>query len=176
MLGSALGSYVTTPKPVHEANSFNFQPIREVAWLFLGIFVTMAPALQYLEEHARELGHPGPVALFWIAGSLSSVLDNAPTYLAILATRMGLEGMSLNDADQVRQLAASNPSALAAISIGSVFFGAMTYIGNGPNFMVKAIAHHANVRTPGFLAYLWRFALPILLPILALIGAFCLPR
>jgi Na+/H+ antiporter NhaD/arsenite permease-like protein len=176
MVAAAVGSYLTTPKSVHEANHFDFHPIREVAWLFGGIFVTMVPALQFLGEHARELGRLSASALFWLTGSLSTVLDNAPTYLAILATKMGLDGLSINDPEQVRRLAINDPAGLTAISIGAVFFGAMTYLGNGPNLMVAAIADHAKVRRPGFFRYLLRFALPILLPLLALIWAWCLPQ
>jgi Na+/H+ antiporter NhaD/arsenite permease-like protein len=170
MLAAAVGSYFATPKPIHEANEFNFQPIREVGWLFVGIFATMVPALDYLEVHAKELGLSSEVAFFWLSGVLSAVLDNAPTYLTFLAAAMGLHGLSLNDPAEVRQLVAMRDHELIAVSLGAVFFGAMTYIGNGPNFMVKAIAEHAKVKTPGFFAYLVKYAVPILLPLFVLIS------
>jgi Na+/H+ antiporter NhaD/arsenite permease-like protein len=170
MVLAAAGSYWTTPKSVHEANDFNFGPIREVAWLFLGIFATMVPALDYLQLHARELGLSSPMQFYWLAGSLSSVLDNAPTYLAFLAAAMGLQGLNLDNPEHILQLAATQEVQLVAISLGAVFFGAMTYIGNGPNFMVKAIAEQAQVKTPDFLSYVFKYAAPILLPILGVVG------
>jgi Na+/H+ antiporter NhaD/arsenite permease-like protein len=170
MLAAAIGCYFLTPKPVHLANDFNFQPIREVSWLFLGIFATMVPALDYLGIHAKELGLSSEAGFFWLTGLMSAVLDNAPTYLTFLAVVMGMHGLSLNDPAQVRELVASHDHELIAISLGAVFFGAMTYIGNGPNFMVKAIAEHAKVKTPGFAAYLVQYALPILLPVFAIIA------
>ena len=170
MLAAAAGSYFLTPKPVHEANDFNFHPIREVAWLFLGIFATMAPTLDYLELHAKELGLSSAMEFYWLTGSLSAALDNAPTYFTFLAAAMGLHDLSLNDPSQVRQLISTHDHELIAISLGAVFFGAITYIGNGPNFMVKAISERAKVKTPSFFGYLLRYALPILLPVFALIS------
>lgn len=164
MVAAALGSYFTTPKPIHEANDFNFAPIREVAWLFVGIFATMVPALDYLEVHAAELGLDTETKFFWLTGSLSAVLDNAPTYLTFLAAAMGRHHLSLSSTLDVRAFVAQHDHELIAISLGAVFFGAMTYIGNGPNFMVKSIAEQAKVKTPSFFAYLFRFAVPILLP------------
>ena len=176
MIGAAIGSYFTTPKPVHDANDFNFAPIREVAWLFVGIFATMVPALDYLELHASEFGLRSEMRYYWLAGSLSAFLDNAPTYLTFMAAAMGRHQLSLDSKSDVGQFVAAHDHELIAISLGAVFFGAMTYIGNGPNFMVKAIAEQAKVKTPGFFAYFFRFAVPILLPILALIGALFFSR
>jgi Na+/H+ antiporter NhaD/arsenite permease-like protein len=170
MVGAAVASYRLTPKAVHEANAFNLHPVREVAWLFLGIFATMVPALDYLEIHAHELGLSSPAAFYWLTGGLSAMLDNAPTYLTFLAAAMGMHGLSLADPDQVRHLVATQDHELIAISLGAVFFGAMTYIGNGPNFMVKAIAEHARIRVPGFFPYIGRFALPVLLPLFVVIS------
>lgn len=170
MIGAAVGSYFMTPKPIHEANDFNFHPIREVAWLFVGIFATMVPALDYLEANAKSLGLSSPNTFYWLTGSLSALLDNAPTYLTFLAAAMGLHDLTLNDPAQVRQLVAAQPRELIAISLGAVFFGAMTYIGNGPNFMVKSIADHAKVHCPSFFAYTIKYAFPILLPILAVVS------
>ena len=170
MIAAAIGSYLTTPKAVHEANHFNFGPAREVAWLFAGIFATMVPALDYLEIHARELGLDTEMKFFWLTGSLSATLDNAPTYLTFLAAAMGRYHLSLQETADVQVFVGQHAHELVAISLGAVFFGAMTYIGNGPNFMVKSIAERAKVRTPSFLAYLMQYALPILLPIFALVS------
>jgi Na+/H+ antiporter NhaD/arsenite permease-like protein len=170
MIGAAIGSYLTTPKPIHEANDFTFHPIREVGWLFVGIFATMVPALDYLEANAKSLGLSSPMVFYWLTGSLSATLDNAPTYLTFLAAAMGMHDLSLNDPAHVRQLVAQSDHELIAISLGAVFFGAVTYIGNGPNFMVKSIADHAKVNSPSFFSYTAKYAIPILLPILALVG------
>jgi Na+/H+ antiporter NhaD/arsenite permease-like protein len=172
MIGAAVASYRLTPKPIHEANDFTFHPIREVAWLFVGIFATMVPALDYLELHAKGMGLSSPMAFYWLAGSLSAVLDNAPTYLTFLAAAMGLHDLSLNSPQQVGLFASEHGRELVAVSLGAVFFGAVTYIGNGPNFMVKAIAEHAKVKTPDFFAYIFKYSLPILLPIFAIIAFF----
>lgn len=171
MVSGAVGSWFLTPKHVHKANSFTFHPIREVAWLFLGIFATMVPALDYLERHAGHLGLNTELQYFWLTGALSAALDNAPTYLTFLAAAMGLQHLSTSDPEQVGHFVASHGNQLMAISLGAVFFGAMTYIGNGPNFMVKAIAQHAKVSTPGFFEYILKYALPILLPLMLIISA-----
>lgn len=170
MVAAALGSYFTTPKPVHQANDFNFAPIKEVAWLFIGIFATMVPALDYLQIHAAELGLDTEMKFFWLTGALSGVLDNAPTYLTFLAAAMGRHSLSLNSPDDMRTFMAQHDHELVAISLGAVFFGAMTYIGNGPNFMVKSICEQAKVKTPSFFAYLFKYALPILLPLFVVIA------
>jgi Na+/H+ antiporter NhaD/arsenite permease-like protein len=148
---------------VHEANRFNFHPIREVAILFIGIFATMIPALDWLDVHARALlgTQPAPAFFYFGTGTLSTMLDNAPTYLSFLSALSGATG-----ARDVGELLVGNALNLAAISVGAVFFGAATYIGNGPNFMVKAIADHENVRTPTFPGFIWKFTLPFLLPML----------
>ena len=171
MLGAAVASWFLTPKPVHAENHFTFAPIKEVAWLFLGIFVTMMPALDYLARHGRDFGFAHPLGYYFASGGLSAVLDNAPTYvnflqLAQAAAAPTSSGFPLS----VAGLLAAQPQLVVAISLGSVFFGAMTYIGNGPNFMVKSIAHNAHVHCPSFFGYLFKYALPILLPILALSG------
>lgn len=170
MLAAAVGSWFATPKRVHEANAFNFHPIREVAWLFAGIFATMVPALDYLQLHAHDFGLDSEMKFFWLTGVLSGALDNAPTYLTLLAAAMGLHDLNLNNTEHVRQLVATHDHELIAISLGAVFFGALTYIGNGPNFMVKSIAQHAKVKTPSFFAYLFKYALPILIPLMVLIS------
>ena len=170
MAGAAIGSWVTTRPRIHQANDFNFHPIKEVAWLFLGIFATMVPALQNLALHAKQSGLSTEMQFYWGTGLLSGVLDNAPTYLAFLATACGLHGLNMDDPAQMRQFMAEHDHFLVAISIGAVFFGAMTYIGNGPNFMVKAIAMQQGVKTPGFVRYLTRYSIPVLLPFLFVVG------
>lgn len=168
MGAAALASWKFTPHQVHEMNHFDFHPIREVAWLFFGIFGTMAPALDYLQHHSGALGVETPLQFYAFTGVLSAVLDNAPTYLTFLAAALGQQGFDLGSPGDVAAFAAAHPHLLAAISLAAVFFGAATYIGNGPNFMVKAITERADVKTPSFFGYIFRYALPILLPILAL--------
>ena len=168
MLVAALGSWFTTPRGVHEMNHFDFEPLKEVAWLFAGIFATMTPALAFLQASPPPLS--SDLSYYWATGALSGVLDNAPTYLAFLATALGQQHLTLSDPAHVLAFANTHAGTLEAISLGAVFFGAMTYIGNGPNFMVKAIAEHSKVHTPTFLGYILRYALPILLPFLILIG------
>jgi Na+/H+ antiporter NhaD/arsenite permease-like protein len=220
MVGAAVGSWLTTRKQVHEANQFSFHPIKEVAVLFIGIFATMMPALDWLQNNAGQMGRPGPALFFWGSGLLSSLLDNAPTYLSFLSAAFGLfidpeiidkvqfliqhPGTDLASvatgphAELIRHtfealqkyhgaaLAGGNVGTeqievafllgnrsynhyILAISIGAVFFGAITYIGNGPNFMVKAISDHQKVRTPGFLGFIFRYTLPCMVPMLILI-------
>ena len=168
MAAAALASWFLTPKQIHEANDFTMEPIKEVAWLFLGIFATMIPALEYLQSHAQSLGLHSEMQFYWATGLLSGVLDNAPTYLAFLAAALGLAGLDLNTG--MPEFLGAHGHTLVAISVGAVFFGAMTYIGNGPNFMVKAIAERAKVETPGFFGYIVRYAVPILLPVLFVVG------
>lgn len=170
MLAAALGSWFTTHREIHLSNHFNFDPLKEVAWLFVGIFATMVPALSYLQAHGASLGLSSDMHFYWATGALSGVLDNAPTYLAFLATAMGQNGVSIENKLDVIAFTISHPGIVEAISLGAVFFGAMTYIGNGPNFMVKAIADHAGAKTPSFIRYVTHFALPVLLPFLFVIG------
>ena len=170
MVGAAVGSYFTTARPVHEANDFTFAPVKEVAWLFVGIFATMVPALDYLELHADKLGLNSAMKFYWFTGALSGVLDNAPTYLTFLAAAMGRQHLSLSNPADLSTFVGQHGHELVAISLGAVFFGAMTYIGNGPNFMVKSIADAAKVKTPSFGEYFFRYALPILVPLFALVA------
>jgi Na+/H+ antiporter NhaD/arsenite permease-like protein len=166
MLAAALGSYFTTPKGVHAANDFNFHPLTEVAVLFAGIFATLPPALGWLNANAHALlgANPPPGIFFWSTGTLSSALDNAPTYLGFLSALSGVTG-----ATDISDLLAQKTAHVLAISVGAVFFGAATYIGNGPNFMVKAIAEQNRVAMPSFAGYVLKFALPCLLPMLLLV-------
>jgi Na+/H+ antiporter NhaD/arsenite permease-like protein len=174
MLSAAGASWRWTPKRIHEANHFDFAPIKEVAWLFAGIFLTMLPALEILGAHSEALGLRSPLQFFWWTGALSGVLDNAPTYLAFLSTAFGLNGLDMDSS--MPAFLRDHTILLKAVSLGSVFFGALTYIGNGPNLMVKKIADQQRVHTPSFPGYVFRFSFPVLLPIFALIGILCFSR
>jgi len=166
MIAAAIGSYFTTKKTVHAANHFDFHPIVEVAILFAGIFATMMPALDWLNHSApRLLGeHPAPGVFYWGTGVLSSALDNAPTYLGFLSALFGVSGT-----EDIHELLGQQHLQILAISVGAVFFGAATYIGNGPNFMVKAIADQQKVATPSFFGFIGRFTMPFLLPVLVFV-------
>jgi Na+/H+ antiporter NhaD/arsenite permease-like protein len=164
MAAAAAGSYFTTKKTVHEANHFNFHPIKEVAILFAGIFATMIPALDWLAANASRFGSPAPAVFYFGSGTLSSVLDNAPTYLSFISALSGFAGTT-----DMRVLLANYGRFLLAISVGSVFFGGCTYIGNGPNFMVKAIADQQRVHTPDFLTYILRHVIPFMVPMLLIV-------
>jgi Na+/H+ antiporter NhaD/arsenite permease-like protein len=152
----ALASVYLGPKEPRAKNTFTFGPILEVAILFLGIFITMVPALALLHAHGAELGLNEPYQFFLVTGALSSVLDNAPTYLTFFSAAQSLELPA--DIVGMPQLF------LVAISVGAVLMGANTYIGNGPNFMVKAIADESKYETPSFFGYALR-ATGILLPV-----------
>ena len=154
-----LFSIATTRESVRKLNHFSWEPIAEVAILFIGIFVTMTPALLYLNENATALGITQPAQFFYASGTLSSFLDNAPTAVAFHTVAAGLP-----IADGVAVEAGVSESILTAIALGSVLFGALTYIGNGPNFMVKAVAENEGVRMPSFFGYIFKFSLIILLP------------
>ena len=214
MLAAAAGSYLTTKRDIHVSNHFNFHPIREVGYLFLGLFATMVPALDWLELNAASLGISSPADFFWGSGVLSALLDNAPTYLNFLSASIGLfvtpevlatlqrligEGTTaqlglypreiqqafavlqryhgaavaqgnVGMADmQIAYLLGAHNLHIVAISLGAVFFGAMTYIGNAPNFMVKSIAEQSGARTPSFFGLLLKFAIPVLLPIFVIV-------
>ncbi|HTB61949.1 MAG TPA: sodium:proton antiporter [Opitutales bacterium] len=178
MVAIAGASYFLTKKQIHEKNAFRFEPIKEVAFLFVGIFMTMMPALSYLAVHGQEFGCTHPMQYYIGSGALSAVLDNAPTYLNFLqlaqSTAIGLHPAAFAGAHDsvtaVRTLLEQEPRLVIGASMGSVFFGAMTYIGNGPNFMVKSIAHDAGVHCPTFHRYLTHYSLPVLLPILLICG------
>jgi len=160
----AAAAYTLAPREILAANTFSFFPVKEVGLLFVGIFATMVPALGYLGLHGAQLGITKPSVFYLATGTLSAVLDNAPTYVNFLQIALGPHEMT---SAGVRAWLAQPGSdqTLHAISTGAVFFGAMTYIGNGPNFMVKAIAETAHVRMPSFFAYLG-LAVSILLPVL----------
>jgi Na+/H+ antiporter NhaD/arsenite permease-like protein len=149
-----------TPATIRRANQFTAGPMVEVAVLFLGIFLTMIPALELLHQRGGEMGVRTPAQFFWATGVLSSFLDNAPTYLAFLALAQGL-GLPA-------EVAGVPHAILAGISVGAVAMGANTYIGNAPNFMVKAIAEARGVRMPTFVGYMV-YSGAVLLPLFALV-------
>jgi Na+/H+ antiporter NhaD/arsenite permease-like protein len=166
MLSMGVLSLVLTPREIRAANTFTWGPIAEVAILFLGIFITMVPALVLLGHHGKKLGITEPWEFFWLTGFLSGFLDNAPTYLTFATIATGSEDFQLLVENNVAGLA--GPDVLRAISCGAVFMGALTYIGNGPNFMVKAIAVEKGYATPSFFGYL-AYSCVVLLPILVLL-------
>ena len=172
MVSSAWASYHFTSPSIRQKNQFTFEPLKEVAWLFLGIFATLIPLIHILNASAHGLGHPSNLQYYWMTGSLSAFLDNAPTYLTFLTLALNLHEpvLHLFDQTEVARFAMQDPATLAAISLGAVFFGAATYIGNGPNLMIKSIAESSKIHMPSFFGYILRFTLPILIPILAFVG------
>jgi len=217
MVIAAIGSWFTTRKEIHKMNVFDFVPLKEVAILFLGIFITMVPVLGWITQNSSGLGIRFAAQYYWATGTLSSVLDSAPTYLNFLGAAVGvfvdpgvvrdvyrllhipppgLPGLAVDVSAQARMtletllryhgesvrsgtvtidqittsyLMTFHETVVQAISLGAVFFGAMTYIGNVPNLMVKSIAEQIGVRCPSYGGYIVRFALPILLPVFGLI-------
>ncbi len=172
MLLVAFLSYKTASPTALAGNRFSFEPMQEVAWLFVGIFLTMQPALELISLFAQDNARLLNASTFYFGtGALSGVLDNAPTYVAFVSAAMGKFGLDVNAPADVAAFAHRHlvgPESwyyLQAISISSVFWGAMTYIGNGPNFMVKAIAESSGAETPSFVTYIVKYSLPILLPI-----------
>lgn len=177
-LTAAFLCYRFSSKTALAGNKFNFHPILEVVFLFFGIFFTMMPALQLsaaIASAPQFSQYITPNFLYWATGSLSGFLDNAPTYANFLSLAMAKYDMAQNSVVEVRQFATgtgADPATLVlleAISLSAVLFGAFTYIGNGPNFMVKAIAESAGIKMPTFFAYIVRFSIPFLLPALLLI-------
>lgn len=160
MAAAAVVSAWKTPAKVREENEFTWYPIEEVAVLFAGIFATMIPALLILKARGAGLGVITPAHFFWATGVLSSFLDNAPTYLTFFSLAQGVGG--------TQTVAGVSAPLLQAIGAGAVFMGANSYIGNAPNFMVKAIAEEAGVRMPSFFGYM-AWSCGVLLPIFALL-------
>lgn len=188
MIGAAAASYFSTRKQVHEMNHFNFIPIKEVAILFAAIFATMVPALDWLELNAGRLGITHPAQFYWCSGILSTILDNAPTYLNFLSAAFGLHGLNVDNPLHMQAMLGALPASqlpqlhllgadhlqavgdqswryIQAVSAAAVLFGAGTYIGNGPNFMVKSIAEQSQVKVPHFMEYIVYYSLPVLGPI-----------
>lgn len=158
----AILSLITSNKEMRYVhNKFTWGPIVEVAFLFFGIFITMVPALIYLRENAHSFGIDSPALFFSATGGLSSFLDNAPTAVSFHNLALGMT----NQFGGSTLVAGIPEILLKAISLGAVFFGAMTYIGNGPNFMVKAIAEENEIAMPGFFGYIFKFSIIVLLPV-----------
>lgn len=164
-----------TRREVRAANEFSWFPIQEVAYLFAGIFMTIVPAIAILQ--AGEDGALGfimtslhsPAHYFWVTGSLSSFLDNAPSYLTFLNSLLGKFFAGFPPREGVAMLIEQQGLFLKAISIGAVFCGALTYIGNAPNFMVKSIAEEAGVAMPSFFGYMFKYSVPFLIPLFVIV-------
>ena len=172
-----LSLYTTKKEVRYDDNKFTWAPIVEVAVLFLGIFTTMTPALAFLKAHAADLGFTNTWQFYYSTGALSAFLDNTPTAVAFHGVASGLpESLAAQETGIVSGMlentsfVAGIPEILLkAISIAAVMFGSLTYIGNGPNFMVKAIAEESGIKMPSFFGYMIRFSLVILLPVYILV-------
>ena len=171
-LGLVALSLLLGSEAIRSANKFNYHAIIEVAALFIGIFICMQPALEILNVQGGELGLKEPWQMFWATGGLSAVLDNAPTYKVFFATaanEMGIDSKVFAAlVSQAGEDALRATNLLVGISLGAVFMGAMTYIGNGPNFMVKAIAEQSGIKMPSFFGYVIKYSAPVLIPIFIL--------
>ena len=152
-----------TPKLTRTSNNFTWGPIEEVAYLFFGIFITMVPCILFLEANAKTLGVNMAHQFYYATGALSSVLDNTPTAVTFYSLALGLNQTA---ADMV---AGIPEHFMKAIAVAAVFFGSMTYIGNGPNFMVKAVAEENNIKMPDFFSYIFKFSLIVLLPVFIIV-------
>jgi Na+/H+ antiporter NhaD/arsenite permease-like protein len=170
LIGMGILSMATTSRKLREENSFTWFPIIEVAYLFIGIFITMIPCLLVLKAGAKgELAFlvnavKEPHHYFWVTGTLSSFLDNAPTYLTFFNTALGSFYSGLTEAEAVPLLMTESSIYLKAISSGAVFFGACSYIGNAPNFMVRSISEEAGTPMPSFFGYILKYSLVFLVP------------
>jgi Na+/H+ antiporter NhaD/arsenite permease-like protein len=177
MLSVAYFSFKFADKKAIDGNEFSFEPIREVAFIFVGIFGTMMPALELVGNFASSPEGSAMIShntLYWGTGILSGFLDNAPTYINFLTAAMASQGGDINQVSQVAAFANGGTYTdsvlfLKAISVAAVFFGAFTYIGNGPNFMVKSIAEQVGIKMPSFFGYIVRFSIPFLVPLLILV-------
>jgi len=157
-----------TKKSVRSSNKFTWHPIVEVAYLFLGIFITMVPCILYLETNAAKLGINNSTQIYFYTGTLSSILDNTPTAVTFHSLALGLSSQFETLFQGIPLVAGIPESLLKAISVAAVFFGSLTYIGNGPNFMVKAIAEENKIKMPDFFSYIIKFSIIFLLPIFVL--------
>jgi Na+/H+ antiporter NhaD/arsenite permease-like protein len=163
-------SYRYADKKVLTENEFDFEPVKEVGYLFLGVFATMVPALQLMASGAHALGNKLNAGIFyWSSGMLSAALDNTPAYMNFFSAAMGKFGLDITSKTNVMAFVNTGSIYLKAISVGSVIFGAVTYIGNGPNFMVKSISERAGIEMPGFFSYIIKYSLLILVPVFILI-------
>ena len=156
-------SLILTPHLTRVSNNFTWEPIEEVAYLFFGIFITIVPCLIYFENNALNLGITTPIQFYYYSGLLSSFLDSAPAAVTFHSLALGLGIHS----DKI--IAGISEESLRAICLGSVFFGAVTYIGNVPNFMIKTIAEDNNIKMPHFFSYIIKFSLIVLLPVFILV-------
>ena len=159
-------SWLTTKKETRVKNNYSWAPILEVACLFVGIFATMTPALMFLKQNPIPVEHAWQFV--YCTGALSAFLDNAPTAMVFYTTATTLP------ADAATAVAGIAPEYMKAISMGAVFFGALTYIGNGPNFMVKSIAEQEKIKMPSFFGYMIKFSLIILLPVYIIVQLICI--
>ncbi len=170
LIAIGITSLKTTAPGIHKDNQFSWFPIKEVAILFAGIFMTIIPALAILKAGTHGALKPlveladTPASYFWLTGGLSSFLDNAPTYLTFFNTALGSLVPGLPEAQAVPELLRLHGHHLLAISCGAVFMGANTYIGNAPNFMVKSIAEESGVKMPSFFGYMFKYSIPFLIP------------
>jgi Na+/H+ antiporter NhaD/arsenite permease-like protein len=172
LLALSATSFLSTRSEVREKNHSTFGPIIEVAVLFAGIFITITPAVLLLDAHGARLGLREPWHYFWATGLMSSVLDNAPAYLAAVATACGsqqvpLEGRYVAKFLELRSASGAD-QILSAIACGSVFMGALTYLGNAPNFMVRAYAEESNIRMPSFFGFMG-YSFTVLLPLFGVV-------
>jgi Na+/H+ antiporter NhaD/arsenite permease-like protein len=159
-------SLVMTPKNIRKENHFSFYPILEVAAVFIGIFLTMIPVIMILKAKGATIHLTKPWEYFWLTGSLSSFLDNAPTYLTFFSLAQGITlhlGISTNIVANIYE------PLLKGVSTGAVFMGAMTYIGNAPNFMVRSISEASKIKMPSFFGYM-KYSIGILVPVFILIN------
>ena len=176
LIGMGILSMLTTSITIREDNDFTWFPIIEVAYLFIGIFITMIPCLLILKAGMKgELAFliqrvNRPVHYFWVTGALSAFLDNAPTYLTFFNTALGSFFAGMTEAEAVPLLMTEKAIYLQAISTGAVFFGAISYIGNAPNFMVRSIAEEAGTPMPSFFGYILRFSLLFLIPAFGIVS------
>ncbi|UCF95617.1 MAG: sodium:proton antiporter [Desulfobacterales bacterium] len=176
LIAMGILSLVTTPVSVREDNEFTWFPILEVAYLFIGIFITMIPCLLILKAGSHGAlaflikGVTQPLHYFWVTGGLSSFLDNAPTYLTFFNTALGSFFSGMAEAEAVPGLMTNHAIYLKAISAGAVFFGACSYIGNAPNFMVRSISEEAGTPMPSFFGYILKYTLVFLVPCFVLVS------
>ena len=182
MIGMGVLSLLITKKNLRETNEFSWEPIKEVAYLFAGIFMTIIPALAILKAGSEGAfaflvnAVKEPYHYYWITGGLSSFLDNAPTYFTFFNSALGKLQIPEHMVAQILLGGGSDSfinqefiSFLKAISVGAVFMGANTYIGNAPNFMVKSIAEEAGVGMPSFFGYMFKYSIPILIPLFIIV-------
>ena len=168
--------FKTSNKGALEMNEFSMEPIEEVAFAFCGIFVTMMPALEAMRQLAASpevAASITPSFTFWGTGMMSAILDNAPSFINALTVTMAKHGLNISSYEDVQQFVIMQndgnlPHYLVAISFASVIFGAFTYVGNGPNFLVKAMAEKENIKMPSFIQYIYQYVIPILLPIIVI--------